>query len=78
MTERLLNETRISLIQLAREQNVSVPTAWRWCHTGIRNCVLESFTCGGRRYSTRESFLRWIAALNGETICSETPVELGD
>jgi hypothetical protein len=30
MTDLLLTENRISLTQLAREQNVSVPTAWRW------------------------------------------------
>ena len=29
--------------------------------------------CGGRKYTTRESFLRWIAAINGEAIRSETP-----
>jgi len=73
MTEQLLHETRISLTQLAQEQNVSVPTCWRWTQRGVRGHVLASFSCGGRKFSTRESFVRWIAALNGEAIRTETP-----
>lgn len=74
MTEQLLQETRISLTQLAREQNVSIPTCWRWTQRGVRGHVLASFSCGGRKYVTRESFLRWIAALNGESAArTETP-----
>ena len=73
MIEKMLHETRISITDLAREQDVSVPTAWRWCTKGVRNCVLASFSCGGRKYTTREAFARWISALNGEPIRSETP-----
>jgi Protein of unknown function (DUF1580) len=72
MTEQLLRETRIALTLLAQEQNVSVPTCWRWTTRGCKGHVLASFSCGGRKYSTREAFGRWIAALNGETVHMET------
>jgi hypothetical protein len=74
MTDRLLRETRIALTLLAQEQSKSVPTCWRWTQRGVKGYVLESFSCVGRRYTTREAFSRWIAALNGESICSETSV----
>jgi hypothetical protein len=73
MTEHLLHETRLALTLLAREQNKSIPTCWRWTSRGVKGHVLESFSCGGRRYTTREAFSRWIAALNGEPIRSQTP-----
>lgn len=66
MSEILLRETRIALGLLAREQCVSVTTSWRWCLRGIKGHVLESFTVGGRRYTTREAFARWVALTNGE------------
>ena len=72
MTETLLYETRISLTQLAQEQHKSVPTCWRWTQRGVKGHVLASFSCGGRKYTTREAFARWIAALNGEPTRSET------
>jgi hypothetical protein len=74
MTEKLLHETRIALTLLAKEQNVSVATSWRWTKRGVKNHVLASFSCGGRKFTTREAFERWIAAINGERIVSgESP-----
>jgi hypothetical protein len=74
MLELLLRETRITLTRLAQEQNVSVPTCWRWTQRGIKKHVLASFSCGGRKFTTREAFQRWIAAINGEPVVSgETP-----
>ena len=74
MTERLLHETRIALTLLAQEQKTSVPTSWRWTQRGVKGHVLESFSVGGRRYTTREAFARWIAAINGERVgVGETP-----
>jgi hypothetical protein len=73
MTEQLLRETRVAFTKLAQEQNVSIPTVWRWGQRGIKGHVLASFSCGGRKYTTREAFARWIAAINGEPIRSETP-----
>jgi hypothetical protein len=72
MTAQLLHETRLALTQLAREQNKSIPTCWRWTQRGVKGHVLASFSCGGRKYTTREAFSRWIAALNGEPIRSQT------
>jgi hypothetical protein len=73
VTEKLLHETRLALTLLAQEQSKSVPTCWRWTQRGVKGHVLESFSCGGRRYTTREAFSRWIAAINGEPTRSETP-----
>jgi DNA-binding Lrp family transcriptional regulator len=72
--EQLLRETRVSLTQLAKGQNVSVPTCWRWTQRGVKNHVLASFSCGGRKFTTQQAFRRWVAAINGECIANgETP-----
>lgn len=60
----LLTEQRISLTQLAHEQDVSLTTAWRWVQAGRRGHRLESFHVGGRKYTTREAFARWVKATN--------------
>jgi len=74
MTETLLSESRLSLAQLAREQSVSLPTAWRWTLRGVRGVVLESLSVGGRKYTTREAFARWVARTNGEpVVAGQTP-----
>jgi len=72
MTTTLLSESRISLNELAREQGVSLSTAWRWCLRGVRGCVLESISIGGRKYTTVEAYQRWVAITNGEKIPSTT------
>jgi hypothetical protein len=72
MSVDLLTESRISLNQLAREQDVALSTAWRWCLRGIRGHVLESFSVGGRKFTTREAFRRWMAATNGEPATNGT------
>lgn len=74
MTETLTSESRISFNSLAREQNVSIPTVWRWAQRGIRGHVLESLSIGGRKFTTREAFARWVARTNGEPVVKgETP-----
>jgi hypothetical protein len=73
MTDQLLREERISLTTLAQEQSVSVPTAWRWAQRGNRGHVLETISVGGRKFTTREAFARWIARINGEPVRTETP-----
>ncbi len=57
-----LSEQRLTLTQLAREEGVSVPTPWRWAGRGVRGVVLETFSIGGRRYTTREAFRRFVDA----------------
>ncbi len=71
MTAQLLRELRITLTRLAQEQKVSVSTCWRWTQRGIKGHKLASFSCGGRKFTTRESFLRWIAAINGERVATD-------
>jgi len=74
MTATLFTELRISLNQLAHEQGVSLSTCWRWCLRGIRGHVLESFSLGGRKFTTREAFARWLARTNGErVVAGQTP-----
>ena len=65
-TEQLLRETRIPFTQLAQEQNVSIPTVWRWAQRGIRGHVLESFSVGIRKFTTRKAFVRFIWATNAQ------------
>lgn len=65
-TEQLLRETRIPFTQLAQEQNISIPTVWRWAQRGIRGHVLESFSVGIRKFTTREAFSRFIAVTNAQ------------
>lgn len=64
-----LKEQRLSLTELARQERVSVPTPWRWSKRGVNGVVLETFSIGGRRYTTQEAFQRFVerstAAANG-------------
>lgn len=74
MSADLLSETRISLTALAREQRIAVSTAWRWALRGVRGNKLECFSLGGRRYTTREAFARFVARTNGENVVNgKTP-----
>lgn len=56
----LLKEQRLSLTKLAQQQGVSVPTPWRWSNRGVKGVVLETFSIGGRRYTTQEAFQRFV------------------
>ena len=73
MNEQLFQESRVSFTQLARELDKSVTTIWRWAIRGRKGHVLESYTCGGRRYTTSEAFYRWLAATNGNPVREVTP-----
>ena len=37
-------------------------TIWRWHQRGIRGVRLETFVCGGKRFTTAESIRRFIHA----------------
>ena len=67
-----LKEQRLSLTELARQEGVSIPTPWRWTKRGVKGVVLETFSIGGRRYTTQEAFGRFVerstAAANGVTL----------
>jgi hypothetical protein len=58
--KHLLREQRISLSKLAGEQDISTPTAWRWAQRGIKGIRLETFSLGGRKFTTREAFERFV------------------
>jgi Protein of unknown function (DUF1580) len=70
----LLNETRVSFPKQAQEEGVHVSTVWRWALRGVKGHRLESFSLGGRRYTTREAFARFVAATNDERVnVGQTP-----
>ena len=50
----------------------SPATLWRWALRGVRGRRLETVMVGGRRYSSREAFQRFIVGLN-ETLAAEPP-----
>jgi transposase len=60
----LLNETRISLRDLAQREGVHVSTAWRWLSRGVKGARLPSYVRAGRRYTTVEAFQRWVVSTN--------------
>jgi hypothetical protein len=61
---------RVSLPRLAKEQEVSPVSTWRWALRGCRGIVLPTFCVGRKRYTTRAAFAEWCArvtaAANGE------------
>jgi hypothetical protein len=63
----LRDETKVSLPDLAKRLDVHISTVWRWCLRGVRSHRLESFSIGGRRYTTGEAFARWSGLINGST-----------
>ena len=58
----LLQETRISFTDLAREQGLAESTPWRWAKHGCNGVLLESFSIGARRFTTREAWERFVQA----------------
>jgi hypothetical protein len=58
----MLTEIRLTLTELAHREGVNPCTVWRWAGRGVRGIVLETFTIGGRRYTTAEAFDRWVTA----------------
>lgn len=72
----ILSESRMSFGRLAKELGISTPTVWRWSRSGVRGVVLESFVSGGRRFTSREAYERFVirttAAANGQLVPSRT------
>jgi Protein of unknown function (DUF1580) len=74
MSADLLSENRLSLTELAKEQRVATSSVWRWTLRGIKGHRLEAFNLGGRKFTTRDAFARFLAAINGEKLAaSATP-----
>lgn len=63
----LADETPIPIGDVSKyvtDRRISTSTTARWMTRGVRGVVLESFLIGGRRYTTREAFDRFLAAIN--------------
>jgi hypothetical protein len=63
----LLSEPRISFTKLAQREGVHVVTVWRWSLRGCKGHVLESFSVGGRKFTTEPAFRRWVSNINEGT-----------
>lgn len=70
----LLNEHRLTLTDLARQEGVNVCTVWRWAKRGAKGCVLETYSVGARRYTTREAFARFAGGCTAATLGHAPPV----
>jgi hypothetical protein len=72
----LLAEQRVTLTELAQQQQVSSSTVWRWTMRGLRGVRLETYSIGGRRFTTREAFDRFILGSqhpsNSGSICASS------
>jgi hypothetical protein len=67
----LLNEDRLTMGELARQEELNPCTIWRWTGRGVKGVRLETFSIGGRRFTTKQAFQRFVAATtaaaNGQT-----------
>ncbi|TWU23841.1 DUF1580 domain-containing protein [Bythopirellula polymerisocia] len=59
---KILEETPLTIPQVARKAKVNPSTAWRWTAKGVRGVTLETFSVGAKRYSTEEAYVRFIEA----------------
>lgn len=50
---------RLTLTELARQENVSPSTTWRWATKGEQHIRLPSVLIGSARMTTRAAFLAW-------------------
>jgi hypothetical protein len=68
----LLSEQRISFSKLAHREGAHISTVWRWSLRGCKGHKLESFSVGGKKFTTLEAYERWLAKING------VPVAIGE
>ncbi len=57
-----VTEQKLSLTQLAHQQNVSISAVWRWAQRGVRGVKLETFLVGGRRFTNPTFFSEFVDA----------------
>jgi GTP-dependent phosphoenolpyruvate carboxykinase len=67
MTIDLSTETPVAFSEAKFPGNPHISTRHRWRLQGVRGVKLETFLCGGRRFTTEEAVGRFIAHLNGST-----------
>lgn len=66
MTEGLISEDRISLVELALQLGADRATVRRWADIGYGIWKLESYRIGKKRYTSRQAAMRFLACVNGE------------
>jgi hypothetical protein len=54
---------RLTLQQLAHEQNVAPATPWRWAMRGVHGLRLPTILIGHKRVTTRSAFVWWCGQL---------------
>jgi hypothetical protein len=59
--EKLLAETRLDPVVLAKREGLGKRSLVRWMHRGKRGHLLESFLLGRRRWTTEQAWRRFIA-----------------
>jgi hypothetical protein len=69
----LLNESRLTLPELARMEGVNVCTVWRWAKRGAKGCILETFSVGAKRFTTRQAFARFAAGCTAAALGQGVP-----
>jgi hypothetical protein len=69
----MLSENKITLSSLAKREGVNVSTVWRWTSRGVRQIRLETFSVGGRRWTTEEAFERFVAATTALAVPQASP-----
>ena len=67
MTIDLATETPVPFNEARFPGDPHISTRHRWRLRGVRGVKLETFLCGGRRFTTNEAIGRFIAHLNGSS-----------
>lgn len=63
---QLLQENRMTLNELARQEGKHPSTVHRWASRGVGGTKLETFKVGGKRYTTKEAHVRFVARTSGQ------------
>jgi hypothetical protein len=62
ITTDILTEDPLSLTDLAKRKDVdvNVTTVWRWANRGVSGVRLETYSRGGRRFTSLPAYYRWV------------------
>jgi hypothetical protein len=56
-------EEQLTLLELARERNLSPPSTWRWAVKGVDGVKLPTAKIGHKRVTSRAAFVWWVEQL---------------
>lgn len=59
MVTSMLDETRITLAELAEVEGVHLTTVHSWHRRGVRGVKLETYLSGGKRYTSLDALRRF-------------------